>query len=421
MSFYAKAVRTTQLVIISLLMAVAGSGLTHVPVAQAATCATTVIKRGAKNTCVTYAQQLLNSSGKAGSAMLATDGVFGAGTDTATRTFQTNAKLVADGIIGTNTWNALCASPYTGRVSPIGTLNNIRTSAGCPASTYVAAPAVKITSPISGSQVGGGVMVNVNATDADGIASVVVALDGATVASKTSTPYSFYVNTSTLSVGTHALSAVATDNIGTTSNTTINLSTSDVSGDSTAIPCAAGSTDLGILNGYSDGVVTPVRVCAVTSLPSTSDESNPAKPYYIAGANGYAVINSRLSQQVVSMVAAAKASGVTLRATSAFRTMQHQIDLCNANAACKSGNDYSAVAQPGYSMHQLGIAIDFSGPTATGTDMNTCAARAVSPSSTVWTWLYNNGDTYGMKQYTYEAWHWDASNLTNRCGFGQGF
>lgn len=387
----------------------------------ATACTSTVIKRGSSGTCVTYAQQLLNSSGKAGSTMLVADGKFGMGTDTAARTFQTNNQLMSDGIIGTKSWDALCASPYTGRVSPATNVASIKQSAGCANSLYIASPNITITSPAANASVGGGTLVTSTITDADGVASARLIVDGSVVMSVDKAPYTFYLNTSVLSTGSHSVAIQATDNIGTTATSQPRtISVLSILGDTTSIACATGSNDLGLHTGYNDGVAVPIRLCAVSSLPSTSDESNPAKPYYVAGSNGLAIVNAWMSQQTVSMVSSAKSAGITLRATSVFRTMKHQQDLCNTNAKCLAG-DYSAVAQPGYSTHQSGIAIDFAGMTAQGTDMNTCSARAVQPTNATWMWLYKNAETYGLKQYTYESWHWDASNLVNRCGYGQGY
>ncbi len=54
-----------------------------------------------------------------------------------------------------------------------------------------------------------------------------------------------------------------------------------------------------------------------------------------------------------------------MSASSTFRTMAHQKALCNANAACRQ-RDYSWVAQPGHSGHQLGVAVDYAGISGKG-------------------------------------------------------
>jgi len=62
-----------------------------------------VLMRGASGPCVTKLQQLLNNFG----AGLTADGQFGAGTETAVRTFQGNHGLTVDGIVGPMTKAAL--------------------------------------------------------------------------------------------------------------------------------------------------------------------------------------------------------------------------------------------------------------------------------------------------------------------------
>ncbi|MFI8769830.1 peptidoglycan-binding protein [Streptomyces sp. NPDC053792] len=59
--------------------------------------------KGSRGSDVTALQYLLNGQG----AQLAADGVFGAGTDTAVRSFQSSRGLDADGIVGPDTWWAL--------------------------------------------------------------------------------------------------------------------------------------------------------------------------------------------------------------------------------------------------------------------------------------------------------------------------
>ncbi|WP_369146323.1 penicillin-insensitive murein endopeptidase [Streptomyces sp. R44] len=59
--------------------------------------------KGNRGSDVTALQYLLNGQG----AQLTADGVFGSGTDTAVRSFQSSHGLGADGIVGPNTWRAL--------------------------------------------------------------------------------------------------------------------------------------------------------------------------------------------------------------------------------------------------------------------------------------------------------------------------
>ena len=179
--------------------------------------------------------------------------------------------------------------------------------------------------------------------------------------------------------------------------------------DSTSIPCAPGTTDLGVHDGYHSSNKIPVRLCAVDNLRSTATESVPSSPFYIksanAGANRHAIVNSRVSGPVQAMVRDMKAAGVSVSAFSTYRSMERQTDLCAKDPGCKVG-DYELQAKPGTSNHQMGLALDFSGrrvklPGAT------CAAPAKSPNDPVWKWLVAHAGDYGYRQYAAESWHWE--------------
>ncbi len=177
--------------------------------------------------------------------------------------------------------------------------------------------------------------------------------------------------------------------------------------------------DLGIHDGYTKGVKTPIRLCAVGGFKSTSAESNGG--YGIVGANGDVIINSRVSKNVTELFLAAKtdktagANGLVLSAASSFRTFAHQEALCNKDAACRKGIG-TYVAPPGYSNHQMGLAIDFAG-TDVKADASSCTSgRATDPTSPVWRWLEKNAARFGYRQYMRESWHWDPMSGSSRCG-----
>jgi hypothetical protein len=147
--------------------------------------------------------------------------------------------------------------------------------------------------------------------------------------------------------------------------------------------CAVGTDDLGLHDGYVGGRRAQIRLCALPGLLSTGQESRPGSPYYIAGANGRAIVNARVSRAWRDLASAAKAAGVPLSASSSFRTMKHQQALYAAQ---------SNAARPGYSNHQLGLAIDFSFYTQT--------------KSPGYQWLHKHAAEWGMHQLSSEPWHW---------------
>ena len=76
-------------------------------------------------------------------------------------------------------------------------------------------PTVSITSPTSGTTVSGTVVVTASASDNTAVASVQFQADGTNIgAADTTSPYSFSLNTTTLSNGSHDLTAIATDTAG---------------------------------------------------------------------------------------------------------------------------------------------------------------------------------------------------------------
>jgi LAS superfamily LD-carboxypeptidase LdcB len=74
------------------------------------------------------------------------------------------------------------------------------------------------------------------------------------------------------------------------------------------------------------------------------------------------------------MVRAAKEGGVSLVASSSFRSMAKQQELWNNRA-----NNPNDVAEPGTSNHQMGFAFDFSN------------------GSQSWIWMKSNSESYGYK------------------------
>lgn len=187
--------------------------------------------------------------------------------------------------------------------------------------------------------------------------------------------------------------------------------------DSTGIPCAPGTKDIGTENdAYHDGQKVPVRLCALLGVPSGSGESH--DQYGVIGAEGNAIVNSRVSANFAALVAQAKIDKVSLSADSSFRSWAHQNELCDKR--CQDG-DNTYVASPGYSPHQMGLAIDFNVAYPVKADTTTCVGRARPPEPTatkdpMWDWLNKNAKKYGISQYTNESWHWDTRIRAMNCG-----
>lgn len=180
----------------------------------------------------------------------------------------------------------------------------------------------------------------------------------------------------------------------------------DLVKDSTGVACAAGTKDLGVMDGYTEGKLVKIRVCAIPGIKSVNGS-------IYAGDGGDVAVNSRLSGAWLALARKAKADGVTLQSRSGFRTMAEQQKVYNRN-----GRDSRAGATPGYSNHQMGLAIDFHGTRIIKTSAQSCSTRVIDLGSTTWKWLNNNTAAYGIKQYSAESWHWDPDpgGIGNRCG-----
>ncbi|MDQ3158522.1 MAG: M15 family metallopeptidase [bacterium] len=189
----------------------------------------------------------------------------------------------------------------------------------------------------------------------------------------------------------------------------------DPGADSSSIACAAGTTDLGVTqDAYSGGNKVSARLCAIPGFKSKSDESNPGTTFYVDGADGNAIVNSRVSGAWLALFEAAKADGLTLAAVSSYRTYAHQDALCNDDAGCSSGT-YNAVAKPGRSNHQAGHAVDLDDASfgGAGPGSTTCANKQTTDSRT-YKWMELNAKKFGIGQLANESWHWDAG--PGRCG-----
>lgn len=136
--------------------------------------------------------------------------------------------------------------------------------------------------------------------------------------------------------------------------------------------CAAGMTKVEDTQTYVKGVPTDSTICSYDKFPSTGSEDG-----------GVARFSADVSAKVKEMVDAAAAGGVQLQASSTFRSnaKQEQIYNCFANNVCEPGESYPDAAEPGFSNHQSGSALDFSNGSAS------------------WNWMKSNADGYGFKWF----------------------
>jgi LAS superfamily LD-carboxypeptidase LdcB len=123
----------------------------------------------------------------------------------------------------------------------------------------------------------------------------------------------------------------------------------------------------------------------------------------------------QIEKSVNDMLNAAKADGIDdLKASSAFRSYAHQVDLRRRHCGGSeydiyqkpSGECSPETAKPGTSNHEDGLAIDFSGIDKCPANINGSCAH---PGNAHWEWLNRRAGEFGFEQFVKEAWHWSPS------------
>jgi LAS superfamily LD-carboxypeptidase LdcB len=116
--------------------------------------------------------------------------------------------------------------------------------------------------------------------------------------------------------------------------------------------------------------------------------------------------NTAVAGPLEQMLSAAEAGGINLSG-GGYRDAERQIELRRQHC----GESYYAIyempssqcspptARPGYSLHERGLAIDFS-----------CDGTLIeSPDSPCFRWLAANASLYGFYNLPSENWHWSLT------------
>jgi LAS superfamily LD-carboxypeptidase LdcB len=164
-----------------------------------------------------------------------------------------------------------------------------------------------------------------------------------------------------------------------------------VSGDTSNIQCPIylpGVKDGGVKDGYRNGKLIKIRVCLIKGSTGKKDVD----------------INSQIAEKVYNLFKAAERDGIKISA-GGFRTMSEQIGAAKANGCYKNGNFNKKdcdipTATPGYSNHQMGLALDITDSTG-----GTIKSRA----SKEYKWLALNAHKYGLYNLPSEPWHWSVN------------
>jgi peptidoglycan hydrolase CwlO-like protein len=122
---------------------------------------------------------------------------------------------------------------------------------------------------------------------------------------------------------------------------------------------------------------------------------------------GSITVAGSIAGNVQALLNAAAADGVSLCARSGWRSPQEQIELRRAHCGSSNYAIYympasqcsPPTARPGTSMHEQGLAIDFS-----------CnGGGAIRYGNECWNWLAAHADEYGLYNLPSEPWHWSTN------------
>ncbi len=160
-------------------------------------------------------------------------------------------------------------------------------------------------------------------------------------------------------------------------------------GNTAGIECAAGTTDLGEFDGYSGGEKYRIRLCSIPGFNQLG---------------GLVQVNSTVSKNWLDMFQASEQVGLGLSAASSFRSMEQQERLY-----ALSQNGGNEAARPGYSNHQMGLAVDIDiNPNGKDPSLTTCKQNPAAYPR--YDWLAANAPSYGLNAAVdSECWHWSST------------
>jgi hypothetical protein len=122
---------------------------------------------------------------------------------------------------------------------------------------------------------------------------------------------------------------------------------------------------------------------------------------------GSITVAASIADNVQALLDAAARDGVSLCASSGWRSPQKQIELRRQNCGTSNYAIYfmpasqcsPPTARPGTSMHERGLAIDFS-----------CnGGGAIRYGNECWDWLAAHANEYGLYNLPSEPWHWSTT------------
>jgi septal ring factor EnvC (AmiA/AmiB activator) len=170
------------------------------------------------------------------------------------------------------------------------------------------------------------------------------------------------------------------------------------------------SIDAGLSSQIVSQQTALARRVAAVSRSSSSRRGGTARTFSTSGGSGIVSVGgirvaSSIAGNVQALLEAASAAGIQLGG-GGFRDPAGQIAVRRSNCGSSNYAIYQApasscsppTARPGTSMHERGLAIDF-----------TQGGRTISRGSSAFSWLKANASRFGLYNLPSEPWHWSTN------------
>ena len=163
--------------------------------------------------------------------------------------------------------------------------------------------------------------------------------------------------------------------------------------------CPAGSP------GRDGGPSTAALPCTIGGA-GTVEAGPGGVPIRVCEAGRGVVVDVTIAEQVAAMMAAADTAGLHLSG-GGFRSYAQQVELRRQHCGSSTYDIYqrppgecsAPTAIPGTSMHEWGLAVDWSN----------VSSLITSHSNPAWQWLSSNAGRFGFANLPSEPWHWSTS------------
>ncbi len=119
-------------------------------------------------------------------------------------------------------------------------------------------------------------------------------------------------------------------------------------------------------------------------------------------------LHTKLAPYVTELITKARSEGVGMSISTAYRNCEYQLQLRSLNCGLGEYNLYKKPSAectppteaPGRSMHNEGLAIDFS-----------CDGYNIFEYSPCFPWLKQHAKTYHLRNHSVEPWHWSTTGV----------